>query len=255
MVQYAGNQLNWLGYATARIEEGDTVIYTDPGRFGVLTGEWIEKYGDEMTHHPHGQAYSAMDGDLVVVTHDHHYDDDGIERVASDNASIIVYEEVSTDRIAENSGRAVRDPESLPYDVTRVSYGDTLIIDGVTVEVVPAYNNLNGPNVVDGSPIHPRGYGCGFLITLGDRTILWTGDSDIIDEHYGLNVSILLPSIAQSLTMDRYGAVELATELQPELVLPIHYNTFPKLRADSDVFATDVARRGIPVVLDEHDFI
>jgi len=34
-------------------------------------------------------------------------------------------------------------------------------------------------------------------------------------------------------------------------VVPIHYNTFEMLRADSGAFAADVAGRAIPVALDE----
>ncbi len=60
-----------------------------------------------------------------------------------------------------------------------------------------------------------------------------------------------MPSIAQNYTMDRHDAADLAETLEPDLVLPIHYNTFAELEADSTAFAGDVASRGIPVVLDE----
>jgi L-ascorbate metabolism protein UlaG (beta-lactamase superfamily) len=36
-------------------------------------------------------------------------------------------------------------------------------------------------------------------------------------------------------------------------VLPIHYNTFEALEADSEAFAADVASQGVPVVLDERE--
>jgi len=32
--------VDWLGYATLRIEGDDSVVYMDPGRYGVLSGEW-----------------------------------------------------------------------------------------------------------------------------------------------------------------------------------------------------------------------
>jgi hypothetical protein len=34
--------------------------------------------------------------------------------------------------------------------------------------------------------------------------------------------------------------------------VPIQYNTFDSLRADSGAFAADVAKRRIPVALDKH---
>jgi len=39
--------------------------------------------------------------------------------------------------------------------------------------------------------------------------------------------------------------------MDPDLVLPVHYDTFELLAADAEAFAADVASRGVPVVLDE----
>ena len=250
-VTHEGLTVSWLGYATARLEAPDgTVVYTDPGRYGTLDGTWDEQYGN--APHPSGEPYEAQDGDLVVVTHDHHYDDTGIERVAADDATVVVYEAVSAEQIVDG-GRDVVAPETLPYEVRRVGYGDELTAAGVDVEVVPAYNHADGPNAPGGEPIHPEGLGCGFVLTIDGVPCFWTGDTDVIDAHADLagGVSLFMPSIAQNFTMDRHGAAELAETLEPELVLPIHYNTFPDLEADSKAFAGDVASRGIPVVLDE----
>jgi len=51
--------------------------------------------------------------------------------------------------------------------------------------------------------------------------------------------------------MGGQAVVELAAEMDPDLVCPIHYNTFDELEADSQAFAGAVAARGVPVVLDE----
>jgi len=248
-VRHDGLRVDWFGYATARIEGSDTVAYADPGRYGTLDGTWAEQYGG--VPHPSGPAYDARDGDLVVVTHDHHYDSDGVRRVASEDATVLVYEAVSAERV-NDGGRDVEPVENLPYDVRRVGYGDELELDGVGVEVVPAYNRADGPRAdEDGNVTHPRGFGCGFVLDVDGTRCFWTGDSDAIDEHRGMDVSLFIPSIARSFTMDRHEAADLAGDLDPDLVVPIHYNTFPDLRADSEAFAADVARRSIPVALDE----
>ena len=249
MVRHNGLAVDWLGYATVRIEGNDAIIYTDPGRYGVLDGEWRTRYGE--ADHPHGEAYDARDGDLVVVTHNHHYDDDGIERVASEGATILIYEAVSAEEVYENSGREVLDPEELPYDVRRVKAGDELTVNGIDVEAIPAYNHPDGPNTTNGVPVHPKGIGCGFNMRIDSVSCFWPGDSDVLDEHASLEVSLFMPSIARSFTMNRHDAADLAETLRPDLVLPIHYNTFPALESDSRAFAGDVAKRGIPVVLDE----
>ncbi|MFB6217579.1 MAG: MBL fold metallo-hydrolase, partial [Halobacteriaceae archaeon] len=103
-VRHDGLAVTWLGYATARIA-GDATVYTDPGRYGTLDGTWAERYGG--ADHPSGPAYDRGDGDVVVVTHDHHYDSEGVGRVADEDATVVVYEAVDADRV----DRDVEPPE------------------------------------------------------------------------------------------------------------------------------------------------
>lgn len=239
--------VTWLGYATVRLEGSDgTVVYVDPGRYGTLTGAW-----DRDVAHPPGRDYDARDGDLVLVTHDHHYDSEGVRRVAREDATVVAYEAVDPAAIREG-GREVEDFDDLPYDVRRVGYGDELSVAGVDLEVLPAYNLPDGPNVDEaGEPIHPEGFGCGYRVVVDGTSACWPGDSDVLEAHADLDVSLFLPPIGTNYTMDRAAAADLATSLEPGLVVPIHYNTFPELEADSRAFAADVAAGGVPVALDE----
>jgi L-ascorbate metabolism protein UlaG (beta-lactamase superfamily) len=82
-------------------------------------------------------------------------------------------------------------------------------------------------------------------------TVFWPGDSDALPGFDRLEVSLLLANVGGSVVMDRHEAADLAERLDPDLVLPVHYNTIDSLRADSRAFAADVAARGVPVVLDE----
>lgn len=248
---------DWLGYATLRIETPDGfVAYLDPGRYGVLTGEWMPDTDD--IAHPPGTDYDLKDGDLVCVTHNHHYDSDGIQRVAHEDATVVIYDGVDAGSI----DRDVLAVDELPYDVTRIETDEQLDINTGSVRAVPAYNDPEGPHTNDdGSPFHPEGFGCGYLLTLDGRSIFWPGDSDVLDEYENLgmstsasestSLSVFVPPIGGSFTMDRREAADLAARFDPDLVLPIHYNTFDALETDSSAFASDVARRGIPVVLDE----
>jgi len=246
-VSFDGMDVTWLGYACARIEgERGTVVYTDPGRYGTMDGTWNDQYG--LDGHPDGREYRPEDADVVLVTHDHHYDSDGVERVSNDETVVVVYEAVD----AENIGRDVAQPEELPYDVRRVGYDEELVAADCAIEAVPAYNDPEGPRAdVDGTVPHPEGFGCGFRFVVDGRACLWTGDSDVVEEQEELDVSLFLPSIAQSFTMTRDEAAEMAGTLEPDLVVPIHYNTFTDLKSDSAAFAADVAKRAVPVALDE----
>lgn len=245
-VTYRDLTIDWLGYATVRIEHENTVVYLDPGRYGVLTGEWTPEGRD--VGHPPTQDYDAQDGDIVCITHDHHYDSDGVRRVASEDATVVAYDAIYAPEI----DRDVERLEDLPYDLMRVDDETDELIEDVIVRTLPAYNEPDGPNVdASGEPIHPEGIGVGYHLTFGDTTVFWPGDSDVLDGHEQLDVDVFLPSISRNFTMDRHDAAGLAEALDPDLTLPIHYNTFEALESDSDAFAVDVAGRGVPVALDE----
>jgi L-ascorbate metabolism protein UlaG (beta-lactamase superfamily) len=251
-VRHDGLSVEWFGYATVRIETpGGFVVYFDPGRYGVLTGEWTGDSPAAEAAHPAPTDYYGRDADLVCITHSHHYDSDGVERVASEDATVVVHEAVDVAEI----DRDVVSPEELPYEVVRVSDDDHHVVSGseaVDVWTVAAYNDPDGPYARDdGTVLHPEGDGCGFLLSLDGKTVFWPGDSDAHDAFSRLEVSLFLANIAGSVCMDRHEAADLAEALDPDLVLPVHYNTLDFLEADSGAFASDVAKRGVPVVLDE----
>jgi len=229
-VRHDGHRVSWLGYATTRIETPDgRVLYFDPGRYGVLDG------------------YDRRDADVVCITHDHHYDDAGIDRVANEDSTIVVYQGVTPSRI----DRGVAPLDALPGTVREIGESESLAVAGFDVRSVPAYNRPDGPHVTeDGSPHHPRGFGVGYHVDTGARTVFWPGDTDVLDRHAAIATSLFLPPIGGSFTMDREAAAALAGAIDPDLVVPVHYDTFDALATDATAFAGDVAGRGVPVALE-----
>lgn len=234
-ITYNDLSVEWLGYATARVAATDgPVVYTDPGRYGVLDDYW------------------ARDGDVVVLTHEHHYDPAGIRSVAAADATLVIYDAIDpTDRDVESVESLAAD-----YEVIRVDDETRLSIEtpagSVTVWTVAAYNDPDGPCAsADGTVTHPPGSGCGFLFALGGETVFWPGDSDALSGFAALDVGVFLANIGGGgLVSDRHAAAELTAAMQPALVVPIHYDTFERIEADAGAFAADVASRSIPVALD-----
>ncbi|MEZ3114553.1 MBL fold metallo-hydrolase [Halobaculum sp. MBLA0147] len=241
-VRHDGLTVEWLGYATVRIETRDGyVVYLDPGRYGVLDGEY------------------PKDGDLVCVTHDHHYDSDGIERVAAQDATVVVYEGVDAtgiDRdvvpVEEIDRHAVRIGEEehlVPPNADAATSGATPPVD---VWSVPTHNEPDGPHTdADGEPYHPEGFGVGYRLSIDGVSVFWPGDGDALDGFAELDVSLFLANIGGNVVSDRHESADLAEAMDPDLVLPVHYDTFDLLAADGEAFAADVASRSVPVVLDE----
>ena len=234
MFHHDGLDVSWLGYATLRLAGRDSVVYCDPGRYGVLDG------------------YEGGDADVVCVTHDHHYDPDGIRRVAGEDTTLVLFDGVDTHRI----DREVDRPADLPVEVRTVDAHADIAVGDVILRTVPAYNDPDGPRAdSEGTVPHPEGMGCGFHLTVPSRwgrdvSVFWPGDTDVLEGHDQLDVSLFCPPIGGAFTMDRHEAAALAESLEPHLVCPIHYDTFEALETDASAFAADVAGRGVPVVLE-----
>ena len=229
MIEHGAIALEWLGYATVRIEgRTGAVVYVDPGRYGVLEG------------------YDARDGDLVLITHEHHYDPDGIERVAREDALVVVHERVEGEREDVDVT-----PEELPYTVEHVREDESFVVGPLDLFTTPAYNDPNGPRTrPDGEPYHPPGAGCGYGVTIDGVTVFCPGDTDVLPYHEEMDVDVLCPPIGGYYTMDRREAADLAGTMCPRLVVPVHYNTFSEIEADAEAFVVDVANRGVPVALE-----
>lgn len=247
-VSHDGIEIAWLGYATVRIESAGRVLYIDPGRYGVLTGEWSpdnEQVGDQ---HPPAREYRPEDGDAVFVTHRHHYDPDGIERVAGEDATLVTFEGIN---VHETNRTDVR-PVELDYDRREVGMEDEGIVADSPFWTVPAYNHHDGPHTrPNGEPIHPEGFGCGFLLNVDGTRIFFPGDTDVLDGHAELDVDVFLPPIGGTYTMDSDAAAELAVAMDPELVVPVHYNTFEGIETDGAAFERRLERENVRVVRDE----
>jgi L-ascorbate metabolism protein UlaG (beta-lactamase superfamily) len=229
MLQHRSLSLSWLGYATLRLEADGTVVYLDPGRYGVLEG------------------YDRSDGDVVCVTHDHHYDTDAIRAVAADDATLLYFEGIDTHRI----DRDVERPADLPVETRSVDAESDLAVGDVIARTTAAYNDPEGPHTrPNGEPYHPEGRGCGFHVTLAGVSVYWPGDTDVLAGHEHLGVDVFCPPIGGAFTMDRHEAAELAAALDPELVVPVHYDTFDAIETDAEAFAADLRSWGVEVALE-----
>ena len=213
-----------LGHASVRIETSDDrILYIDP---------WSEVLGDRQPH----------DASVVFVTHDDvdHYDPNAIERVSTSETTIVAYDGVDTSDLAT------------PEAVWALVDGDELTVDGITVQAVPAYNRADGEHVdEDGNPFHAQNEVIGLLLSIEETTVYFASDTDFLAEHDDLatDIDVFMPPIGGHYTMDRHEAAAFTESIQPELVLPVHYDTFEAIETDADAFKRDVESSGVTVQL------
>lgn len=200
-----------LGHASVRVATpNDRVIYIDP---------WTETVDDK-----------PRDGDIVLISHDDHdhFDPDGIAAVAGPEATIGVHRDIDT--------AALTRP-----DVSLPATGDT-VIDECSITSVPAYNSSTGDQIdADGTPFHQKGEVTGLYIECEETTIYYPSDTDFLRHHEDITADIFLPPIGGHYTMDRHEAAEFTLSVHPDVVIPIHYDTFEAIETDAGAFADDVS--------------
>lgn len=216
---FQGVTFDRLGHASVRIETPTgVVIYIDP---------WAEVLKG-----------APQDADLVFVTHDDpdHYDPDAIAAVATPSATIAAYEAI--------------DASDLAFEIVPLPLDGTVTVDGIEVTTVPAYNDPDGEHVdEDGQPFHAEGEVIGLVLMLDETLVFYPSDTDFLPHHETISVDVFLPPIGGHYTMDRHEAAAFARSVEPELVIPIHYNTFEVIETDAQAFAAGLEDIGIHVEL------
>ncbi|MEM3716389.1 MAG: MBL fold metallo-hydrolase [Candidatus Bathyarchaeia archaeon] len=186
--------VKWFGHASFQITADGKNIYIDP-----YEGDYVDK------------------ADIILVTHSHydHCDVSKIEKIRKDETVIIAP--------ADCAGK-------IRGKIKVLKPGESTTIDNIVVEAVHAYNvkRFRSPGV----PFHPKGFGLGYLIKIGDKIIYHAGDTDFIPEMKELKnrrVTLALLPSGGTYTMDNPEASEAAIAINPEIVIPMHrWDTNPE---------------------------
>jgi L-ascorbate metabolism protein UlaG (beta-lactamase superfamily) len=187
----------WLGHDSFRID-ASTCIYIDPY-----------------------QLDGGKPADLILVTHEHfdHCSPEDVARIQQPG-TIIVTEKDSA--------------EKLSGDVRVMTPGESLVLDGLTVEAVPAYNT--------NKDFHPKANGwLGFIIDIDDVRIYHAGDSDYIPEMEDLDVDIALLPVSGTYVVNPDEAVQAALAIKPKLAIPMHYGAIVGDQSDAAHFRDKLA--------------
>ena len=193
--------IEWLGHASFRIRTRAGVVYIDPYRVDDATA-----------------------ADLILITHDHfdHFSREDIVRLAGRRTTAIGPATVT---------------EQLKGRTVSIRAGETIEVDELEVEALPAYNT----NKLDssGKPFHAREAGwLGFVLRDGARRIYHSGDTDVIpemDQAAGVDVALL--PVSGTYVMSPLEAAEAARRIDPAVAVPMHWGTVIGSEADARAFA------------------
>lgn len=157
--------------------------------------------------------------ELICITHAHfdHFRPDEIAALRRPDTTVVAPRDVAA---------------LLPGPVRSVAPGDTLDVDGLTIEVVPAYNVHP-----DRLGMHPKENGwVGYVFAAGDFRWYHAGDTDRLPELDAVRADATFVPIGGTYTMDVEEAAGLVRAIAPEVAVPMHFGFVVGQPSDADRF-------------------
>ncbi|PIW69926.1 MAG: metal-dependent hydrolase, partial [Ignavibacteriales bacterium CG12_big_fil_rev_8_21_14_0_65_30_8] len=92
------------------------------------------------------------------------------------------------------------------------------------------------------------GQPAGAIITIDNVTIYHTGDTGLFYDMKLIgemnNIDYLLLPIGDNYTMGIEDAIKAVEFINPKISIPMHYNTFPVIEADPNLFKNELEKLG-----------
>lgn len=226
MTASKGTRITWLGHATVLVQTAQgTNILIDP--FIAQNPKYPKDY--ELPAKIH----------YILLTHGHADHISDAVPVARKHGSTVVAIYELADYVA---GRGVA-------ETIGMNLGGTVQLNEVAATMVESKHSAAAQ---DEKGVHYVGIATGFVLTVADGPVLYHpgdtsvfGDMSLIRELYGPKVAML--PIGGHYTMGPQEAALAVRLLQPEVVLPIHFGTFPPLTGTPQQLAA-LAGSGVQVV-------
>lgn len=218
-------KLTWLSHGTWLIETTEHRILLDPFLADNPAATMKPDQLDKVSH--------------ILVSHGHF---DHVADAASianrNNATLVAAFEVaqwfeSKHSVASTVGMNLGGSTELPFG---------------TVKMIPALHSSVLPDGTYG------GNPAGFLLTIDGQRIYFACDTALFSDMklYAHRVDVAVLPIGDLFTMGIDDSVAATQLIEPRLVLPAHYNTWPPIEQDAKMWAEQISQQtgAKPMVLD-----
>ncbi len=178
--------IHTVGHGSLMFEFEDMIIHIDPSSSEA-----------DYTQLP--------DADLIFITHGHgdHYDLAALEEIKKDSTIMVCNQQV-------------KDYNTYTDTAIVMSNGDSMVVDGIPVKAVPAYNPEKA--------YHPKGVGNGYVLTLGEKNVYIAGDTENIPEMDNLGrIDIAFLPMNEPFTMIPGQAADAAIRINPDILYIYHF--------------------------------
>lgn len=214
-------KLTFIGHSAWLLDDGKTRIVIDP----FITGNPVA-----------AMQPSEIKTDYVIVTHGHGDHLGDAEAIAkANNATVIANNEIAI----YLSGKGV--------NAHNMHIGGGFDFPFGRVKLT---NALHGSALND---LTYLGHPAGVLLNFGGKTIYHAGDTaltkdmELLGEYEDVDIAML--PIGDNFTMGVRDASIAAKMVKPKIAIPMHYNTWPPIKADPEEFKRLLADTGIEVII------
>ncbi len=221
--------VRFLGHSSFLLEFNDSTVLIDPCVHCQSFGKYSRKIPSPIKMEDFPKV------SLILITHEHedHFDKKVIEYLANrDGTCVAAHDSVLSElNIPARCKRAVNSDQQFH-------------LRGVHVKVEVAH--------------HPQAfYPMAYVVTGDGVSVYHAGDSDLIEEFSpDFNAHVALLPIGGNITMDIVDAVKATKVLKPDVVIPMHYNTFDMCAASPEEFAKKIEKSNLktkPVILSPNE--
>lgn len=200
-------KLTFIGHACFMVEEGDYSLLIDP----FIEGNPQAKIKAKDLHPTH-----------IFVSHGHgDHKGDAVEIAKNTKAKVI-----TTNELGEEFGKE----------------GIDAIAGHIGGKAKTEFGSVKYFQAFHGSGI-AGGFACGFIIEIAGKKIYHAGDTGLTKDMELLkreNIDYALLPIGDFYTMGPEDALEAVKMIEPKNVIPMHYNTFPGIAQNPNLFKTAV---------------
>ena len=207
-------KLRWLGHSAFELVENNGI--------NILIDPFIRDNPSCPIH------VSSLNPDIICVTHAHSdHLGDTVEIAKNSNSIVICNYELS--RYLQSKG----------IQAIGINCGAKLSFGGVTIRMLDAKHSSSYDFEME------IGYageaGCYLIEFENDLKVFHAGDTGlfsdlkfVVGEVYKPDIALL--PIGNVFTMDPYEAAKATNWINPKVVIPMHYNSFPSIKQDANQF-------------------